>query len=160
MRWLALLVLAGCYAEVRARGERASSAGTAVGGAMFAASMGVGLDLPIDRGGRYRALAGAGGERVVAASESTDVRHANAPRLDLGVDGPWDERRFELGFSLAGYIPSNGNVSELRGFGGARFGGDHVGIIVGPTLGYWDAARRGTAVSAGAETVVRVSWGR
>ena len=151
-----VLLVTGCYAELRTRAELGSSAGTAVGGAMLAGSIGIGIDLPLDKAEHYRAYGGLSGERGLLANHTIDVRHANGMGVDLGFRVPWDANRIDLGFGVTGYSPAAGDVSELRASAGIMLGGKTVALVVGPTLGYWDAASRGTSLSFGGQAALRL----
>ena len=153
----------GCYIEMRARGDVASGAGSAVGGSMVAGCVTAGLELSLDDDARYRAILGFGGERVIASSRTLGIEGINTSRLEMGVHRPWGgpsslARSFDLRLGLAGISNKmGGNVSEVRVGGAVSFGPKHVSILIGPTLSYWDAARAGTALGIGLEAGVHFS---
>lgn len=155
--------LCGCYVEMRARGDVASGAGSAVGGSMVAVCVTAGLELSIDDDARYRTLLGLGGERVTASSRTLGIKGVNTSRLEMGLHRPWSgrsslTRSFDLRFGLAGISNTmGGNVSEVRLGGAASFGPRHVSIMIGPTVSYWDAARSGTALGIGLEAGVHLN---
>lgn len=145
-----------CFIEVQARGERVGNgAGSAVGGAMLEAAITGGLQLSLERDERHHALLGFGGQRAVMTSRKIGIEHMNAPRLELGVQGrlrarSWLGDELTLRLALAGFhLAAGGNVSEVRVEGAARIGTDHVALMVGPALSYWDAARAGTTIGLG-----------
>lgn len=153
-----LALLCGCYVEMRARGDVASGAGSAVGGSMVAVCVTAGLELSVDDDARYRTLLGLGGERVTASSRTLGIKGVTTSRLEMGLHRPWSSslaRSFDLRFGLAGISNTmGGNVSVVRLGGAASFGPRHVSIMIGPTVSYWDAARSGTALGIGLEAGV------
>lgn len=145
----------GCYLEARGHGQLVGNAGAAVSEAMLGATVSVGIELPVGSAPTQSVRAGVGAERVMANGTS-QLAHQQAPDLELGYSDVWSSAAVDAHFAIAGFVPSSGNISELQLALAAAFGTDTVRLFVGPSIGYWDAARRGVSVGAGVDFGMRL----
>ncbi len=100
--------------------------------------------------------------RALATSPPSPIDHRNGSGIEIGIIGPRPEHLPEpaLGYlmrlAVTGWVTETKAISIVRIDVAARFGTRNAQVFVGPSLGWWDGARNGAAVGAGAELGARI----